>query len=85
VIESTVPRDNSQRLQAPPGVPESRVHLLRQAFLNTLQDPKLEEEANRLDLDINPLAGEEVQNVIAELKHLSSEVKQKARNFLEQP
>ncbi len=69
----------------PPEVPQDRVHLLRKAFLDTLRDPKLVDEAAKVGIDIDPLPGEEVQKVVAELGDLPREVKERVRNFLEQP
>jgi tripartite-type tricarboxylate transporter receptor subunit TctC len=45
----------------PPGVPEDRVALLRKAFLDTLRDPELLSEAQRIGLDVDPISGEELQ------------------------
>jgi tripartite-type tricarboxylate transporter receptor subunit TctC len=45
----------------PPGVPEDRIALLRKAFLDTLRDPELLSEAQRIGLDVDPISGEELQ------------------------
>ena len=52
---------------APPEVPADRVAALREAFMKTMQDPEFLAEAKGLDLEINPVGGEEIQNLIAEL------------------
>ena len=50
-----------------PGVPDDRVAMLRKAFMNTMHDPDLVAEAQRINLDIDPIAGEELQKIIAKL------------------
>jgi len=52
---------------APAGVPADRVKLLRESFLKTLADPALQQEAAKLGLEIDPMAGEAVQALIARI------------------
>jgi tripartite-type tricarboxylate transporter receptor subunit TctC len=55
------------RLSAgPPGIPPARLHRLRAAYLSTLQDPALLEEAERLRLPLEPWDGERVAAVIGQ-------------------
>src|SRR5215467_233797 len=49
---------------APPGVPGDRVELLRRAFDATMRDPEFLAEAAKLNLEIDPLTGEEVQDIV---------------------
>ena len=49
---------------APPGVPQVRVAALRKAFDETMRDPALLAEANRLLLDVEPMSGEEVAALV---------------------
>lgn len=57
------------RLSAgPPGIPPARLSQLRHAYLNTLRDPALLEEAERLRLPIEPWGGERVAVVIGQLE-----------------
>jgi tripartite-type tricarboxylate transporter receptor subunit TctC len=57
------------RLSAgPPGIPAARLDQLRQAYLNTLRDPALLEEAKRLRLPIEPWGGEQVAAAIEQLE-----------------
>ncbi len=69
---------------APPGVPRDRVQILRTAFINTLRDPKLLEDANRMRLQIDPVRGEKVQNMVTDLKKLPRKVIEKIRGIIEQ-
>ncbi len=47
----------------PPAVPAERVKLLRDAFLQTMQDAKFLAEAKKLHRPIDPLSGEELQEM----------------------
>jgi tripartite-type tricarboxylate transporter receptor subunit TctC len=68
---------------APPGVPSERVQLLRRAFTQVLQDAKFLDEANRLNLEIDPLPGEEVEKVVKELSNLPREARERVKQFME--
>ena len=48
----------------PPGVPADRVAILRQAFEATLKDPAFIADAARLQMDIDPLTGAEIQDLL---------------------
>src|SRR5919205_1936469 len=50
-----------------PGVPEDRVKALREAFDATMKDPALLEEAKKANLEIDPVSGEELQKIVAEI------------------
>src|SRR5215470_7009312 len=49
---------------APPGVPPDRVEVLRRAFDATMQDPAFLAEASKIGTEIDPLTGEEVQDIV---------------------
>ena len=63
-----------------PGVPNDRVTLLRHAFEQTMKDPDFLAEAERLKLTVNPLNGEEVQKLVAEVSNLPPDLVEKVRN-----
>jgi tripartite-type tricarboxylate transporter receptor subunit TctC len=50
---------------APPGVPPERVETLRRAFDATMQDPAFLAEAGKIGAEIDPLTGEQVQDIVA--------------------
>jgi hypothetical protein len=52
-------------LAAPPGVPQERVAALRAAFDATLIDPDFLAEAHQMQLDIDPLNGEKIDQLLA--------------------
>ena len=50
-----------------PGVPAERVKALRDAFAAMVRSPAFLDEAKKLGLDINPVLGEELQRIVAEI------------------
>ena len=52
---------------APPDVPAARVSELRTAFLATMKDPDLLAEAKKLKLEVEPVSGKEMQDLVARL------------------
>ena len=50
-----------------PGIPPDRLKLLREAYLKTLKDPELIAETKRQRWDIDPLTGEEMEQLAKEV------------------
>ena len=50
-----------------PGVPEERVKALRAAFDATMKDPEFLADAQKRGFDINPVPGEELQRIVADI------------------
>jgi tripartite-type tricarboxylate transporter receptor subunit TctC len=50
-----------------PGIPPERLKLLREAYLKTLKDPELVAETKRQRWDIDPLSGEEMEQLSKEV------------------
>ncbi len=64
---------------APPGVPESRVRILRAAFDATMKDEKFIAEARNRNLEITPISGAEVQELITSIMSTSPDIVQAAK------
>lgn len=64
----------NRAIGAPPGTPENRVAILRAAFDQTMADPEFQDDAKRLGLEISPLPGAEVQDVIDKVLSASANV-----------
>jgi tripartite-type tricarboxylate transporter receptor subunit TctC len=62
-------------------VPQDRVAILRKAFQATLQDPEALAEANKLQIDIEGVTGEEITSLIKKLYALPKPVVQKVREL----
>lgn len=52
---------------APPGVPAERLEALRRAFDATTRDPEFLADAAKLDLEVNPVTGEQVAALITRI------------------
>lgn len=57
----------SRPISTTAGVPAQRVTLLRRAFDATMRDTAFLEEAEKLGMDISPMTGEELQQIVASL------------------
>jgi tripartite-type tricarboxylate transporter receptor subunit TctC len=64
---------------APPGIPPDRLELLRDAYVKTMKDPELIAETKKQRWELNPLAGEEMEqlarDVIAQPKEVIERMK----------
>jgi tripartite-type tricarboxylate transporter receptor subunit TctC len=63
---------------APPDVPKERVELLRKAFMDTMNDKDFLADADKAQLEIKPVSGEEVQKLVTEVYATPPEVIKKA-------
>ena len=52
---------------APPDTPPAQLEVLRAAFDKTVADPQFLADAEKLGIDIEPLSGAKVQDVVAKL------------------
>jgi tripartite-type tricarboxylate transporter receptor subunit TctC len=66
----------------PPGVPAERVAMLRKAFMAAFADPKLLTEAKKMNFDIEPMSGEDMQALVARLYATPASVIERARQAL---
>jgi tripartite-type tricarboxylate transporter receptor subunit TctC len=64
---------------SPPAIPAERRNALRTAFMATAADPEFLADAARMQFDVNPAAGEEVESLIARVVASSPEVVERAR------
>jgi len=69
----------------PPEVPAERVEALRRAFDATMKEPAFVAGAARLQLDIDPMTGEEVQALVAQLAGTPPAIVNRVRAALEAP
>lgn len=68
---------------APPGVPKERVKVLREAFMATMKDPAFRAEAEKAKLEIDPVSGEEVQEIVEEAYTAPKAVVERAKSILQ--
>jgi tripartite-type tricarboxylate transporter receptor subunit TctC len=67
---------------APPGTPKDRVQTLRKAFMAALGDAALRAEADKAQLTLDPVSGEELERLIAGLFALDRPFVDKLRSIL---
>ena len=67
---------------APPGVPAPRLAILRTAFMATMQDPQFLADADKTGIDIAPLDGGKIQDLIARLAAAPDAVVQRAKRVI---
>jgi tripartite-type tricarboxylate transporter receptor subunit TctC len=67
---------------APPGIPPERVAALRKAFSDTLADPQFLVEADKMKLEINPVAGDAVQRLVQEVYRTPPEIARRVADML---
>ncbi len=64
---------------APPNMPADRVAVLRKAFMDTMNDKDFLAEANKTDLEINPVSGEDVEKLVKEVYATPADIIAKAK------
>ncbi len=69
-------------LLAPPGVPPERVQILRRAFDETMKDPEFLAEAAAQNMEIKPLAGEQLQQIATDVVRSPPEGLARARELI---
>jgi len=62
-----------------PGVPPDRLTALRRAFDATMTDPELFADAQKINVGVSPMPGEELQALVAEVSNLSPALLSKVR------
>jgi len=67
---------------APPDLPADRAAALRKAFLDVLRDPEFLAEADKLKLEITPVPGERVQDIVREIYATPRAVVDRAAEFV---
>jgi hypothetical protein len=66
----------------PPGTPPERVTALRRAFMAALRDPETLAEAGKMGLDLDALAGEQVQAEVAKAFAMPARIIERAKQAL---
>ena len=67
---------------APPGVPKDRAEALRKAFLDTMKDPEFLADAEKSQLEITPVAGAEVEQLVKDIYQTPKPLANKAAEFI---
>jgi tripartite-type tricarboxylate transporter receptor subunit TctC len=67
----------------PPNVPADRVAALRNAFDDTMKDPAFLAEAEKLKLDVDPLNGKQVSELVAQVLATPKDVVERVRDIFD--
>jgi tripartite-type tricarboxylate transporter receptor subunit TctC len=65
-----------------PAIPAERVKILREAFMKTVNDPELLDDAKKKRLDLDPVSGEELESLGKELVAQPPEVIERMKQLL---
>jgi len=68
-----------------PEVPKERVEALRKAFMAAMKDPNLIADAKKMNLEIDPMPGEEVQALVQKAYASPANVVERAKKALDIP
>jgi tripartite-type tricarboxylate transporter receptor subunit TctC len=66
-----------------PGTPKDRVQMLRQAFNETMKDPEFLAEAKKSRLDTDPLTGEDIEKIVAQLFKMDAGLVKQLKEILQ--
>jgi hypothetical protein len=66
-----------------PAVPEDRLRALRAAFLAAMKDPDFIKETAALNIEVDPVAGEAMQKIVANVLATPKSVAERAKPLLE--
>ncbi|MDX1485131.1 MAG: tripartite tricarboxylate transporter substrate-binding protein [Alphaproteobacteria bacterium] len=78
----SAPNDMGRPYFGPPEIPGDRVKALQAAFLDTMKDEKFLKDAEKLNVAISPLSGEQVAQIVRDVWNTPKEVVQMAQAVL---
>ena len=64
---------------APPNLPADRLAVLRQAFMDTMKDKDFLAEADKTQLEVNPVSGEDVDKLVKDIYATPADIVAKAK------
>lgn len=67
------PQEAGRPFIAPPGTPPEYVRALRTAFSESMKDPALIQFAKKANLELSPVGGEEIEQLVRELNQTTKE------------
>jgi ABC-type phosphate/phosphonate transport system substrate-binding protein len=70
-------------MATPPDIPELQLNALRAAFLAVMKDPDFVAEASKLNIDIDPVSGDALQKIVADVLATPQRVLDRAKPILE--
>ena len=77
--------DISRLTAGPPGIPQDRLDALRRAFRKAMEDPELQNKAERLERSVEPAYGDELLTMIKAALNQPPEIAAMLKATLDQP
>jgi tripartite-type tricarboxylate transporter receptor subunit TctC len=77
--------DIGRPILAPPAVPSDRVAALRKAFDDSMKDPAFVDDIKKAGLDLAPIQGQKMQDLVAVTAGITAEVLARTRALLRPP
>src|SRR5262249_54029782 len=75
------PTEMARPFVMPPGVPAERATTMRRAFDATMKDPEFLADAARIQADVQPTTGEDVQKLVARIYQTPKAVVDRAKKI----
>jgi tripartite-type tricarboxylate transporter receptor subunit TctC len=66
----------------PPRTAKEHVRIMRQAFIHTLKDPAFLAEAEKTKLEVDPVTGEDLEKIVADIFKTNLQVLAKLKDVL---
>jgi hypothetical protein len=67
---------------APPGTPPEQIEMLRSAFEQTVKDKDFLDDADRMHIEIDPLSGAKVQELVAKIYATPDDIVEQAKKSI---
>jgi tripartite-type tricarboxylate transporter receptor subunit TctC len=77
------PFKTARPFAGPPGIPEERLRILREAFMSASKDPDYLADAAKLNVDVSPLDGEKVTGIVRNVYELPPALVKRYREALD--
>lgn len=77
------PFKTARPFAGPPGISQERLHTLREAFMAANKDPDYLSDAAKLNIDVSPLSGEQVSNIVRSVYELPPALVKRYREALD--
>jgi len=74
--------DMARPFVIPPRTPKEHVRIMRQAFIRTLKDPAFLAEAEKTKLEVDPVTGEDLEKIVADIFKTNLQVLAKLKDVL---
>lgn len=79
---ASVPNQFGKVYIAAPGVPGDRAAALEAAFMKVMADKEFLADAKKANLEVSPIAGDQIQKLVVEFLAIPSELKSKLRDIV---